>query len=343
MSAAQLLPGVDKLVLYTNDFGVDNYDLILRKNQTTGPGEDICDLPLLLTDSRGKILRATKAWAETKDRAMPYQVDFNRHGMIVAFNPSKALHPWMLNTDVDSVCEFMSAVHRDCKDLGIHFDLGSCRISRMDLAKQPLMDHNLAMYQPTYDIMGGSRKKKQMYPNGALWYTKESEFGIYDKAAESRISTIQGLLRGESRLKKADVVSKFMGINYVNDFVKTDAYVWNEAYNKHIKEMVFNKWQGDLFVIDLNQEVERLRQVAAVTKKNIGITYLSLHGVQHFINNCGGIDKLKQIIEESGVLKTRAKNEFIKHIEENLLPLVPKGDGVTVIELINELKLKFAA
>jgi len=342
MNTGLLLPGVDKLAVHTRDFHVSDYRS-LHKNQTTAPNKEIEDLPVLMVDSRGQGLHATKAWADTKGRRIPYQVDFDKNGMLLAVNPSKALHPWKLNSDVNSIEEFLSSVHKDCKEIGIHFDLDGARIKRLDLAKQDFMDRALSMYGPAYDFMNGSRKKKNVYPSGATWHNKQDEVCFYDKGLESKIPIIEGLLRAESRFLKDNKVSAFVGVNTVSEFLRTDCYTWDEAYKKHLNRSVFDKAKSDLFIMDFDSEVDRLRQIAKIKKKNICVTYVSAHGIIAFLSMPGGLDQLKAILNASGVVGTKAVDKFMREVD-SIISLMPKPEGmVSVLDLVHELKMKFAA
>lgn len=337
-----LLPGVDKIGLHTKDFVVSDGDT-LYQNSIIPPGTSYLDLPILFVDERGRPIHKTKVWVDPKKTKVPYQLDINRNGLFISANPSKSIHPWNLNSDVDSVSEFIKSVHLDCRSLGIKFDLDSCDLKRVDLAKQDFMGRDLSMYGPAYDLMKGDRKKKILYPNGATWQNKQSEVCFYDKGIESNLKNIYGLLRAESRFKKTDQIVKFIGVRKWSEFIKTDCYFWDEAYRRHINSSVFSKYSGDLFILDFDSEVDRIRHIAEVNSRNIALNYLAVLGVERILSFPSGIDTFKDILLKADVVSTRQVNKIISDVRSLILMIPKKVNHISVIELMNELKLKFVA
>lgn len=334
--SATLLPGVDKLHLFTQDFGILD-SRVFGVGRSTMPGKEIEDLPIIMRDESGRIEHGN--YAMFKGQKIPYVVSVNKVGMIIQCNPSKIAHPYKLMDDVNQVKDVIKSIGEDMKESGIVTNITNSIISRVDLAKQDFMGRDLSNYRMAYEFLQGKRMKSKGYESGYLFHNGQQEACFYDKGIESGISSINGLLRSEGRFKNSRSVCKNLGVKTFLDFCKTDCNQWNENYNLYFNDSIFRK-AGEGTFIDFNSEVERLKALKA-SGRNAILEYMVSVGMDTILLKFGSIDCLFDLMKAAGFSKETIKKERGKMRER--ITKISKSKVVSVSLLISELKKKFAA
>ncbi len=333
----QLLPGIDKLHLFTQDFTILN-SRVFGFGRTTKPGKDIHDLPVIMKDASGRIEHGN--YGMFKGQKIPYTVSVNSVGMVIQCNPSKIVHPYELMKSVDDVKNVVALIGSDMRDSGIKTDLSNTIMSRVDLAKQDFMVRSLDNYRMAYEFMKAKRMKQTGYDGtGYLWHNGGHEACFYDKGVESGIPDIKGLLRVEPRFTKARSVLSNLGLRTFSDLCKTDCYRWNESFNKYLNNRIFNV-AGERTFIDFNSEVERLKDLKS-SGRNAILKYLVSVGMDTILLRFGSIDGFFNLMKEAGFSKETIKKEKVKM--RDMITQISKSKFVSVSVLINELRQKFAA
>ena len=336
--STELLPGIDKIWLYTRDFEVNDKS-VLDVNRDLKAGQKDEDLPLLFVDKKGEPMYGMKAKHIGKNQNLPYFASINKIGLSVQFNPSKIIHPYQLLTDVNLISSISDQIESELYDIGIKFNPSDCGISRMDLAKQDLMSRDLTSYRTAYEFMDGKRMKSKGYETGYLFENGNHEVCFYDKGIESKIKDAEGLLRVEPRFKDNDLIRKRLGYNTFADFLKSDANEWNEHYKKYLNEKIFRKSKQG-YILDFNTELETLKSLKE--RGNNSVTdYLLIVGIDLILLQFGSMDFLFDLMKKAGYHRNYIRTTKTKI--QSLMTSHSKGKIVSISTLINELQQKFAA
>lgn len=336
MTSQSLLCGVDMVHLHTRDFKVkDSRELFLDKS--TFPNQNIEELPVPFYDDKGAVY-CRKAQVQNRKNQIPYFISIDRRGLSLQFNPSKARHAYNLNSDIYDIDLFSRQIAKDCQSIGLSFDLDNSKLNRIDLAKQDFTDRSINNYRSVFDFIQGKRMKQRGYENGYLVYNGESEACFYDKGIEQKNPLLVDFLRVESRFKTDKSIIKNLGINRYSDFLKTDCYVWNESYNDYLNKTIFDKYD-DKLILNFDSEVAKLKFL----KQGQGAVYKhrNLRGMISIIEMYGSMDFYYEVMAAAGFSTDGINKQKVKDIE--LLKLESKGSMISVSQLINELKQKFAA
>lgn len=334
--STELLPGVDKIWLSTKDFSVKNGAALGFRKQTK-PGQTEQDLPPIFIDESGNQYRGQQA--EYRGQNCDFYLGVNQKGLSLQFNPSKIIHKYNLLSDVNVVGEISKSIYQELNDVGINFNLNDTRVSRLDFAKQPFMDRHLSMYIPVFNHLEGKRMRGQEYDTGYTFMNGRHESCFYSKGAETGLSDLDRMLRGENRWKDSSLIGKSLGFNRYSDFLKSDAYEWNEHYNRYLLDKIFRKpKQGQLF--DFNNEVSKLKYFKDKGQNALN-NYLIVTSLDYLLENFGKLDILWSIMKEAGYSRQFINTE--KKRMRELIKLTGKNKVVSIGTLINELIEKFAA
>lgn len=354
MSQVLDCPGIDKIDVWSRSFSIKDTSIFSIESRKQ-PGQSLCDLPKIITDKSGKVEHGNKALYYGKN--VPFIIDVKQTKdklntrLKLSFNPSKILHPYNLVQSTSEIKDVVKSIKSELKSAGILFDFEGESISRIDPAKQPIMDRSLSTYRPVYDFIDGLRMRQRGYDgHGYLFQTKEHQICFYSKGEELKNPTLDRMLRGEIRFLSSRSVRENTGISCLNDLYKTDCYEWNEFYNKHLNKRIFRYHLSDDVneskVLDFDSEVERLQKYMFYEdgkKKRNGI--LKWLVALHFDLISVGIystDFFFDIMKKAG-FTSRHINNVKRDFAEMMQTSVNKGNLVGVSVLINELKEKFAA
>lgn len=331
-----LLPGVDMVCLSTRDFEVLDGS-VMGFNKETKQGQKEENLPTILIDRNGIEYRGQQL--KYRGEGLNFFVGINDKGLKLQFNPSKNLHAYNLLTDVKVIQNMSEAISHELNDVGIKFNYLDCKLTRLDLAKQDFMERDLNDYLSVFSYLDGKRMKGQQYETGYTFSNTLHESCFYSKAEETGLPELKGMLRGENRWKKRELISKSLGYSIFADFLKSDSIQLNEHYNRYLNEKIFRQSkQGSLF--DFDNEVSKLKYFKEKGRNALN-NYLISTTLDSYIHLFGKIDHLWKVMSEAGFTRQQIHNEK-KRIRE-LIKLTGKNKIVSIGTLINELQQKFAA
>ncbi len=247
-----------------------------------------------------KFVKGSKAWLNTPN----FHLDIVPHReaasslVLVHFSggayTDDNLEPMNQERCFRALCE----VERELSDLGCSADLMKAQITRMDLARNPVMDLPVASYDPAFSLIQ-CRKRVNLIQHGPTGFyagNKQWETGFYDKGAEMLEKGFElaecpiNTLRAEMRYKKSATVRAATGCETPQDLRKN----WENfapAYKASLERDVFKK------------------EVEANLDRNIAI------------------DTLFEIVRRSGVKRESAA--FYKHLGRMQLVMLVGAEEAT--------------
>lgn len=336
-----ILPGIDKIWLQTQDFRVKDGEIFGYKRNTE-PGEGFESLPKLFVDESGTIYQGQQAKYEGKygKKGIDYFLGINQRGLSLQFNPSKIIHPYNLTQDTKQIESIGKEISKELNELGICFDLSKTRPTRIDFAKQDFLQRPIENYMPVFGYLEGKRMRGIAYDDtGYTFNNTRHEFCFYSKGREIQDESLYNMMRAENRLKDYSVISKSLGYNNYEIFLKSDPGHWNEHYVRYLSEKIFRKEkQGQIF--DFENEVEKLKMFKE-SGRNALNNYLITTSLDYILLTYGNLKFLWKVMSEAGFSRQQINNE--KHRIRGLLKLTGKNKVVSIGTLIDELKQKFAA
>lgn len=332
--------GIDYLTLTTTDYTIKSISGMgqircIRQGKT----EDESQI-LRLNKEFGQVemIRADKLYFNEKDI---YQCTIDNRGIAVTFNPSKILHPFNLVTDTKEVKRIGDLVSRKLSEQGIRFVLETANVSRIDLTKQDILPRGFSTYVQAFSLLRGKRMKKTNWHTGYRWGNTQSEVQAYDKGVEAKIP-INNLIRFEDKFKHTDVVRKLCGFMNYGDVLKADTNQLTAIYNRYITDKLFSDKVGYQMALDFDNEVDKLKNFKEAGR-NAVMKYLLCSSLETFILRFGRIDVLFEIMAKAGFNRSTISRE-----RQNILKLlqyaqVSEKSEFTILDLVNELKLRFAS
>jgi hypothetical protein len=197
-------------------------------------------------------------------------------------------------------------VERELFELGCAADLMKAQITRMDLARNPVMDLPVASYDPAFGLIQ-CRKRVNLVQHGPTGFyagNKQWETGFYDKGAEMLEKGIElaacpvNTLRAEMRYKKSATVRAATGCETPSDLHRN----WENfkpAYKASLERDVFKaKVEANLDRnIALDTLFEMVRRSGA--KRESAAFYKHL-GMMQLVMLAGPEEATRRVVEEFG-------------------------------------------
>lgn len=338
--------GIDKLRLTTTDFSLKKADSnLFGFDRRTSPGET--DLPHIITDLQGQKVYAKSMYSNCDVTGM--SVDINQYGMMVTFNPNKQNNTNGLNLVGidDRLHKSLKSATDFLKKLGIETDIDFCKISRIDLCKDVMMDYQIKQYDPAFKSIPGSKRAKAiMYENGTQFGNKSTQSIFYGKGLLLQLPGQEQLMRCETKWLKTDPVKNQFGVPTIKDLLSLDDDYLNDKYTLHLKKNVFGKSElNKLLLFDFDHEMEVLRTF--MTQRNGLERYIVIQGIETLLQKFDGMDNfintLMQVTDRSQRNKiTRAKSKMTEILQQKAM-IDRSQKTVSTSTLLAELKEKFVA
>jgi hypothetical protein len=337
--------GIDKLVLTTTDFSVDDVFHSELKTDLGLLGEP---QPHLFTDGAGNVVKARKTWYNQEDSIV--NVTINKRGLQVITNPSKHFHRHELMTETEKLSIVADNVVRVLDEVGIKCNIEDARISRLDLAKQAYMPQPVALYGEAFRAVKGKRQEKKDYPDGFYFYNKQHEVCFYDKGKQLSMPKDKNFMRGEVRFKHTRVVQqKTEGIATLRELRISGMPHLNGCYNKYLETQVFGPAEQ---AKNLEDEMPNILAIASFIKalrasspKKWHNDFKGMYGIEHILSMVGGVEGYRHVLELAGVPRTSIYNllEKDKKLREQKGFLDASIGNVTVASMINDVRHMFVA
>jgi hypothetical protein len=338
--------GIDKLMLTSQAF-------IVRDASKTGlqVKHGFTDLatgeqnnPYLFTDKTGRKIEGVSAFLNTDH----YQLNINKYGLQVVFNPSKAYHPYELCTDINVLQERIETLSKDINGKGIRLDIEQAKISRFDLARNGIMNEPCIAYSPVLSWLNIKRSKRNaMYPDGHSSNNNRFGINLYNKGKELRNNGIElitddKMMRCELQYKGSQSVNKRTEISTVQSLYEYGMDHLNKLYTETLSQDVFKAGQSNQLQIAYTDIKEFLSQLKQTYGRNAMQVFYSTYGVSALINDIGNIDTFKNILQDLGFGRTAIWKHEKRILEYmNVQRMIRKTSGIG--KLYKELYYKFAA
>ena len=357
-------PGIDKILLYTPDFRIDDvFGGSFAIDQTIRQGQTETCIPYLLNDGKGNQVRAHKIWHnpvknDPKSTGANYTVSrMGKNGnlsLLIQFNPSKMDNPYHpISVSSNGYKASLTRIQEEMKSIGIHADIYSSKLSRVDIARQAEMSMPVYQYEDAFRMMKGRRLKERIYEGGFLFANKSTQCMFYDKELEMKINKVDANLNGETNLMRAEIralknesVGSVLNISTLKDLNNLDDDEIKFRYVRFLERKVLSKvLEGHQMTLDYSKEVEILKDYQQQYNRKGWLTYLGSDGIDEKLLQIGGKEKFRQMMMDAGttrqhsykvicelndILQTKAKHDRAKN----------KVSPATMIEEIRE---KFAA
>lgn len=335
--------GIDKISLHTREFNVKNNTrsgLMLKLatvDLNTGENKNM----VLFSDSYGMPVEGVTAYANIEDL---YSLNIDRRGMQVIFNPSKFMHPYNLTAQPDHVNLCINAIVKDLKGRGITAPMVEANVTRIDLAKNELMNQPCHVYSSVFPLLSVKRMKDaKTYPDGYGVHNTRWGLNFYNKGREQNLE-LNNLMRGELQFKQKPVVHKQVGISTYMNLIEASPDHFKDTFNRNMNENVFRtKSLSNQLPMNFIGVQETFMQLVKVQKQGAVNTLKNMYGIQYLMEQVGGVDRFKLLLFEAGLSK-QAVFENIKKVKRDLaLSTNIHGKNSMMGKLYRELILKFAA
>jgi hypothetical protein len=337
--------GIDKLVLTTTDFSVDD---VYHSELKTDLGLLGVPQPHLFTDGAGIVVKAKKTFYNQEDSIV--NLTINEKGLQIITNPSKHFHTYELMTETEKLSIVADNVTRVLDEVGIKCNIEDARVSRLDLAKQEYMPQPVALYGEAFKSIKAKRQEKKDYPDGFYFFNTQHEVCFYDKGKQLKMPANKNFMRGEVRLKNTKVVQKLTdGICSLRELRISGMPHLNGCYNTYLEKQVFGP---SMTAPNLEQEMPNILAIAQFVKmlrdaKPNGwhSDFKSMFGLEAIFDLVGGDTGYRKVLELAGVPRTSAYNLLKKDkaLRQQKGFLDARIGKVTVASMINDVRAVFAA
>jgi len=300
-------------------------------------------LPPMLRDGTGKVVYASKAWMNL-DGPGSLRLNVNDKGLRLAFNPSKALHPFEL-APLDALPDVWALVEDKARGRGIEFNGKALRLARVDLARQSVMDEPIRSYSTAYGMLSGPRMSKTaQYPDGFRIGNKASQTVFYSKRDEllhtykDSFGCPERLLRVEAKFLRHESATKALQATYIPDLFSLTQTDLDQAYTGYLKETVF-RLAGP---VQTRIPFPDLEMTWHVQGGNLD-KYLALLGVDRALSVHGGLNGFMAFLSSMGLSRSTL-NRYHRKVKKYMDWNLRLNDCTTTTRgLYEELWSKFVA
>lgn len=284
-----------------------------------------------------------------------YNFTLNTHGAFLQCSVPKIFHG---NNERpvtgDQVSGVISFLENDLKANGIHANLDTAKLTRVDIFKQDTFRYSFPDYTPVLSLLRGKRQWKRAYGTTYLFGNTQRELCVYDKGVErqngegEREVTSTNDIRAEVRLLSHRPVSKATGMDTVTDLVKGYGHL-TAVYNKEIQKyfdvsIEANKeiHQYYLFAGDVEAEVRYIKHLngGKLGMKQIK-QYLSVKAWQFLSDRISLPVFIDTVVQVSDYKNPYVLRSRLERFSKELLFTWKALPGKTK-ELYNEMYLKLA-
>jgi hypothetical protein len=347
--------GLDKLQVTTRDFRLQKID-----SQHFGIDRSIkqggADIPILLTTNEMQDIFANKIWHNSE----LVNLDINRHGLRVQFNPSARYHTYHLTGTGDRLNRVVDDVQTYVDRLGIECSIKDMQISRVDVTAQKEMSQIPSMYYDVFKMFKQKRlKNTKEHPSSYLVGNKQWQTCAYDKLQELKDYKLHSLIEGENNLLRIEnrwlqtkEVKRTLPFDTIHKLCDTTNDELQSIYSKHLQNRTFNKnYSSVQMKLDFHEQSEILKQLLkqdGQTYKSAVLSLLHIIGdldMSDTIMQFGGITKFREFIQENGVSRAtsfRIVNDLVEMIKQQEAFRNKQGK-VSVVQLYEEILSKFVA
>ena len=284
--------GIDKIALTSTEFrakDLSKFTISCLKK----PDEEV---PFLINDSQGNDYFGNKAFIQTDNSI----IDINNRGLLIAFNPSKILHPYKLNSNLKEITE---TIKKEVSKSGIDTDINNMRVSRLDLTKQAEMKQPIHTYNDVFGYLRGKRLTSKQYPSGFNFGNKSNEVVFYDKRAEMVYKHKMNLaeknfMRAEVKFKKSKNVCSETSLTNYRNLLDAPLDQLKTSYDNYLNNRVFNNMNlGEQLTLNFYKEADILKSYISQHPRGGINKYLMDLGLDTALEMFSGLEGFKMLLE----------------------------------------------
>ena len=347
--AHRVSAGVDKLTITSNDFSVKNIKMIdglKLKPCLVELSKDNRPEQVLLIDKAGNRISGQSAFLNTG----LLNININQYGLQVILNPSKPYHSFEICSDQAELNKRIRQSIMSLKDKGISADWRNCRISRIDLAQNAIMEKPCNAYAPIFKwLQIPYSKRKAIYQDGFSCGNNAFCLSIYNKGKLMRIEKNMDiihdhLMRIEIQFKSKRSVNKKLQINTLGSLLDQGLPELQETYKNILSNDIF-KFKTDqqgLPKFSYDEELELLISLKARFPKQSLVKYLQIKGVSQLFEHVGSVELFQELISKAGFHRNTVRQQ-IKRMNKLASWSDYKVHRPGLADLYSELLGKFAA
>lgn len=338
--------GIDKITLATKEFKVlEGHKLTIQPMAYQPNSPNPVEEPLLFGNQKG-----SKAYFNHKN----FNVSINQKGLSIAFNPSKALHPYNLTNSDNEIQQVWDFCRDELKEGGVLIPSDNeLKIVRLDMAMNKQMAFPIQFYAPVFQSLKGKRMNNKAFPSSHYFSNDSREINFYDKTEEvnQREESIEidpRIMRAELRAKKSDSVARIFRFNDMSTLLNVGGEYRIEKYKRTMISQIFAEGnradQLAIFSLDYDRELEILKKYKDTYSRNSIHIWLADNGIQTIIDKFGNLINLRLCLLDAGY---QAKFTFrvIKDLKERLQMASfyqTENKEQNLSNLYNEVYTKFA-
>jgi len=336
---------LDTLKLYTEEFTIkDSAKLMLQPGQMSYESGDVRESKLFKRESGKPVLGAS---AFIKDDPRYHLQIMPKGGSVLAFVqcsiPKVARgENFYPATEVES-SKALECINDALWERGVHLDLKSAKVSRVDLFTNAYCSEPFSTYRPLFELLRCKRQQRRDYGSTYLYSNTQRVLCIYDKQVEmiNRGAKVAGLpkaMRFELRYLNAQVAKKELGFSRAGELVSSLDHV-REVYNKELLKSFFKFVPGEVEVLAASQLETEMMHYQANYGRNWLETYQKALGARSLLEF--GEEIVKANIEKRAGYRMAAWR-MMKRINDAHLELAmlrnESGQVKTLRELYSELR-----
>jgi len=307
----------------------------------------------LFTDTAGREHTGTKAYLNVPDRfqlsMLPFQKAETGVNCFLQFSVPKVHY----GNNFYSVGEegsqaVFTSIEKELWDNGIHTDLNSAEMCRVDTFKNIEPEEEFSAYAPLFGLLKMRKGVDRVYPESFLLKNTQQQFCVYDKIAEMKHRKVEVshfpamAMRFEHRCMSKEKVKTVFGFAKVKD-------LFSGGYET-VKKQQVAQWQNTLFshsveeVLSIGAGVlqEEMQAFKRMYERNWFDRFLKGYGAYHLAQFAGvevvklalqnfETDRMKVWRAEQTLLQAKREIEMMKQVE---------GKDKTLGTLYLELKEK---
>lgn len=329
-----------------NDFGVDKLDLIFQKGEFEYAEQSLKKWTKKTIESEKT--RSVKFFYQG-GAELPYIAEIVpdqplKAGYLhISANPSKPHHEYELNSNPTQIFDFYREVFADLRKHLVEPDLEKAKISRLDLAHNIILNHELLTYNNVFDTLQGKRQFKRTYGDSRYWKNGENEFIVYNKKNEiqefyRKKLNMPNITRAEVKALKGRSVSKIYGVTYLGDILDRE---FKEEYNLYVTDKILRTKFGQQLRFDFEELEQSFISCIEKFGRNRAIdNFLRIIGVEALTQTKNGLIYFQEIIRSKYNERTvRRQMSKMNDLLSVLKPIQEKREE-NFIELNDEIRTK---
>jgi len=317
---------IDKLEVSTSDFAITE-EAIFRIWPASYESNEEDELHGgVLYQQNGRYLYGAKAGMNRDTFNITIKPGF---GMQVIFNPAVVIHKNnFLQVNEDEFHKSIDIIEAELVNNGVHLDLDSANITRLDIAQDRDMQEPIPVYFQLFRMLKAKRAKPKECSDGYYLQNGNRTLLFYDKVQEmlfskKDVSAIQGrnILRGEYRLLRKDAVRR-AGFTDIASIRRTSFNDLANYYKASVSDFAFTVIPSpDEFAYSLKTEIEILSEFKSRYARNALARY---HEARTNLDRFGSIENYRTSLLAAGFDRAY----IFRHIKE----------VIKCIALINEVE-----